>query len=444
MSAGWVEAEDPGRLIWEPGLLTKRPTVNGQQRSEPLTDPEDSAGTTSADRRMVRGGSFIHDAPDTVPAVWGAGSDVLMSEGEPLIVTGPTGVGKTTLGAQVIHARLGYSSHVLGYPVATTGGRVLYLACDRPAQIARALRRHFRDIPRGDLDERLRVWTGPPMYDLARRPDHLLELANRAGADTVVIDSLKDVAVKLSDEETGQGLNRAMQLCVANGVEVLVYHHQVKRGPGGQGKPNSLADVYGSAWITAGAGSVLLLWGAAGDPIVELSHLKQPAETVGPMRVIHDHEAGRSEVWHGVDPLALLRVAPRSASEVAAALYGGQTDDTTVQKARRKLEKYVRDGLAVRLDGLARGGSGGGSEGTRYAARATDEATDTPPLAPPDRPTVKRPTLTRVSAGQATDAATDATDAVATDVHPPLYKEGGDGSAGGDPLSTTSSSVASH
>jgi hypothetical protein len=34
--------------------------------------------------------------------------------------------------------------------------------------------------------------------------------------------------------------------------------------------------------ITAGAGSVVLLWGAAGDPIVEWRHLKQPAAEVGP------------------------------------------------------------------------------------------------------------------------------------------------------------------
>lgn len=302
--------------------------------------------------RLVSGGAFIHDATDHVPALWGRDEDVLWAEGEPLMLTGPTGVGKTTIAGQLVAARIGFTDTALGFPVAP-GRRLLYLAMDRPAQIRRAHRRRFRDYPRELLDERLVVWQGPPPADLAREPERLLDLARQAGADTVVIDSLKDAAIKLSDEETGQGINRAFQLCVANDVEVLALHHQTKRGGGGQGKPNSLADVYGSAWITAGCGSVLLLWGSAGDLVVELSHLKQPAGVVGPLKVVHDPAAGASHVRDHVEVADLLDDTPRAVREIAMVLHGGDgpATDSDVERTRRALERLVRDGGAVRIAG---------------------------------------------------------------------------------------------
>jgi replicative DNA helicase len=305
---------------------------------------------TSYRARMVDGGAFVHDAPAQVPAVWGVGDDVLMSVGEPLILTGPTGVGKTTLGGQVVAGRLGLLPEVLGYPIQPGQRRVLYLAMDRPAQIARALGRLLRAHPREVLTERLVVWKGPPPVDLARHPSQLLELANEADADTVVIDSLKDAAVKLSDEETGQGISRAMNYCVADGVEVLAFHHQTKRAGSGSGKPTSLADVYGSGWITAGAGSVILLWGAAGDLVVELSHLKQPAAEVGPLMLVHDHHAGTTVVKDRIDVLDLL-AGKVTVREVAMKLNAG-TDpvtDSDIEKTRRKLDELVRNGLVVKL-----------------------------------------------------------------------------------------------
>jgi hypothetical protein len=348
--------------------LKVREEAQRQFRTEQDTPPE------SETSRLVPGGAFIHDAPAQVPAVWGRGEEVFWSEGEPLIITGPTGVGKTTLGGQVIAARLGLFSTVLGYPV-TPGRRVLYLAMDRPVQIARALGRVLRQYPREILDERIVFWRGPPPSDLAAHPGVLLELARQADADTVVLDSLKDAAVNLSNEEVGQGLNRALQLCIASNIEVIGYHHQTKRGNGGISKPNSLADVYGSAWITAGVGSVLLLWGEAGDPIIELSHLKQPAGEIGPLQLIHDAAAGTMAIVEGGDVLDLLLTQPRTASEVATVLYGAQNPSKAqVEKARRKIQKLVEKGLAVRLgnpsSGGAEDGRKGGGDGARYGAAA--------------------------------------------------------------------------
>ena len=90
---------------------------------------------------FVGGGAFILDAPDRVPALWGEGDRVLWAEGEALMVCGGPGVGKTTITGQLVRALLA-GGDVLGLPVARRR-RVLYLAMDRPRQIARSLRRQF-------------------------------------------------------------------------------------------------------------------------------------------------------------------------------------------------------------------------------------------------------------------------------------------------------------
>jgi len=79
----------------------------------------------------------------------------------------------------------------------------------------------------------------PLPFDLAGEPAALLAMAKHYGADVVVLDSLKDVAADLSREETGQGLNRAFQGCVADEVDVLALHHQ-RKAQNGAGKPNRL------------------------------------------------------------------------------------------------------------------------------------------------------------------------------------------------------------
>jgi hypothetical protein len=335
--------------------------------------------TPQRPRQLIDGGTFIYQAADHVTAVWGEDDDVLWAEGEPLIITGPTGIGKTTLGTCVVAGRLGLLPDTLGYLVTPGRRRTLVLAMDRPRQIQRAMARLLRQYPEDVLNRRLIVWQGPPPMDLARHPLMLHQLAELADADTVVLDSLKDAALKLSEEETGQGLSRAMNYCVSNGVEVLAYHHQTKRSGNAQGKPNSLADVYGSQWITAGAGSVLLLWGNAGDLVVELSHLKQPAADVGPLQVGHDHVAGRSFLYEGSGNrdslLDLLRSGPQTASTVASWIYGDACDRAAVAKARRRLDKLVELGQAARLDdGPTRGGTAGGSQGTRYVTASSRDS----------------------------------------------------------------------
>ena len=108
---------------------------------------------------------------------------------------------------------------------------VLYVAADRPRQIARSFRRMVREGHRAAL-EWLTVWSGPLPFDLAADgAERLTEFAAEFGAGTIVLDSLKDVALDLSKEETGSRVNLALQHTLAAGVEVLAIHHQRKGGP---------------------------------------------------------------------------------------------------------------------------------------------------------------------------------------------------------------------
>ena len=303
--------------------------------------------------RYVGGGAFIHDTPDRTPALWGQGSDVLWAQGESLMIAGGSGVGKTTLVGQLVLALI-VGGDVLGYPMKPRR-RVLYLAMDRPSQIGRALRRTLKWADRDVLDDRLVIWPGPPLADMAKDRGLLLKMAQEADADTIVVDSLKDAAIGLSEDAVGAGYNSARQLALTNGVELIELHHLVKRGPNGE-VPKALADLYGSGWLTAGAGSVVLLHGQAGDVMVKFIHLKQPENVVGPFTVLHDHDAGTSSVLDRVDlsdrtVVAVVEQAGSSGitvNDAALALFGPDVAAKEEQQVRRRLDRLTKAGRIER------------------------------------------------------------------------------------------------
>lgn len=322
----------------------------------------------------VDGAEFILDQPAEVPAIWGEGSRVLWAPGEALMIAGPQGVGKTTLAGQILCALLGTLTTVLGLPVAAFSGRILYLAMDRPRQISRSLRRQFSEKDRALLAERLVVRPGPPPADLAASPTLLATMAQHHGASVVVVDSLKDAVVGLSDDAVAASYNRARQHLLASGCEIIELHHVVKRTTKNDQPGSAVDSIYGSTWLTSGCGSVVLITGEPGDPIVGFRHVKQPAEEVGPYRLLHDQDTGTLSIEHGVDLLELVKLAGPdglTAKDAAAAVTEKtQPSRSDIEKARRKLDKLVQAHVLERLDGSA-GGANGGSTTAWFLADQT-------------------------------------------------------------------------
>lgn len=325
---------------------------DGENGSKAAVAPE------ALDRTMP-GGTFALDVPDLADAtLWGRDSQVLWVRGEPLLIVGPTGIGKTTLAWNLVLSLIGLRApELLGLPVRPIEGRVLYIAADRPDQARRALRRMVTEEDRATLDERLSVWYGPLLFDVSRDSDQLAPFVKGRGAEVVFIDSLKDIATDLAKDEGGSRLNRAVQLVVASGIQLAGLHHH-RKASGDNKRPNTLDDVYGSVWIVAGAGSVTCLWGKPGDTTIDFSQLKMPAEEVGPFTVTVDHASGIIGVADGTGPLSILRSSPKglTADGLARALYSTDTPTKSQrERARRKLEALVAAGRAYRRDGSGRG-----------------------------------------------------------------------------------------
>ena len=98
----------------------------------------------------------------------------------------------------------------------------------------------------------------------------------------------------------------------------------------------------------------MLLWGEPGDLIVELRHLKQPADEVGPFRVVHDHGRGATTIHEHVDLETVLETTRFGLTVKDAARVLFESDDpraNEIEKARRKLERLVERNLAERRDG---------------------------------------------------------------------------------------------
>lgn len=326
---------------------------NGRNGDAPPGDNASDEGSDSEPNplrvRLIGAGAWLAAEPDHVPAVWGDGDEVLWAEGEPFLIGGQQGLGKTTLGQRLVVTAVGLGDgQLLGYPVKRFR-RVLYLAMDRPRQAARSMRRMVSPAMYAALDERVLIWRGPPLRDLGKRPGHLLELALAADAELVVIDSLKDAAMKLTDDEVGANVNRAFQFVVAAGIEVGGLHHERKADGASTSRKAGIDNFYGSTWLTSGCGSVVQLIGNPGDPIVRFHHVKQPVVEVGPFDVLHDHAAGTVTVADRErSPVDIVNRSPRgiTARMAAQGLAGTiEVSRTDVAKVRSKLDRAAGKGL---------------------------------------------------------------------------------------------------
>lgn len=237
----------------------------------------------------------------------GKDDEILWAEEESFIIVGDTGYGKSTLAQNIVKTGIGLQSDVIGYPVREFK-RVLYIAADRPMQIKYSLSRMVNEATRSHWNEHVHVHEGPLDFAINEKPDLLSAFAKLSRekwggvmADCLVIDSLKDIASAISDDEDGIKVNRALQAVTREGIQLMITHHPRKMGNDrwkkGEVPTPTLDDVYGSKFITAGAGSVLFLYNPALDG-VNIAHVKSPAGEVVLPRVSFSKVTGLAS-WAG-------------------------------------------------------------------------------------------------------------------------------------------------
>ena len=177
-------------------------------RPQPAATNDDWPEAASSGAPKWTDGTEWLSEPENAASVWGSGDEILWSPGEPLLITGPEGVGKSTLLQQLVLARLGLRHEVLGFPVKPTERRVVYIAGDRPIQIRRSWLRMLSKEDLRALSGRLAICEDP--IDLARNPRALADVALAARADTVAVDGLSDIIVAdLREDLTGLIIKRA-------------------------------------------------------------------------------------------------------------------------------------------------------------------------------------------------------------------------------------------
>ena len=240
-------------------------------------------------RYATDGWAFVTDTATETAPIWGEPGKAAWASGESLMLVGPPGVGKSTIAQQVVLSRLGLLAQVLEMPV-QAGEKVLYIAADRPA---RARSRLLPDRParrRGDPASAFGLLVRPAARFPERRTSSARRAGRRARRGHRGHRQPQGRRRQATTDEAGLAYNNARRQLLRDGVELLELHHQRKQGQDASRNQRPVLDqVYGSAWFTAGAGSVLFLNGAAGDPIVQLHHLKTVNGEIGPLPITHDH-----------------------------------------------------------------------------------------------------------------------------------------------------------
>lgn len=292
---------------------------------------------------------FLSDDDLDAAPIWGDGSHILWSEGEPFMIAGDDGTGKTTIAHQLIAGRLGFLDELLGYtvrPMSNPEGIIVYLAMDRPKQARRAGRRLMRtldDDQREVLDERLQVWEGPLPVNPLESPEAVLKWLQAEFGDMVsdvFVDSVKDMVPSLSDDTPAANYNLCLQALVTSGIEVVDLHHQ-RKASAQNTTPNQLADVYGSRWLTAGHGSVVMLSHEDRESnVIRMSHRKPVQDVVPSMVARHDGPSGRTALHDG-SHTASSRAEDRNAARVYDALYKRKLSGNPDPMTLRALTKHM-------------------------------------------------------------------------------------------------------
>lgn len=196
-----------------------------------------------------------------------------------MLFTGPSGVGKTQFSMQAA------LSFILGKKLLSRdthfGGRIGFLSMEMgPAEVKEFLRLQMAALSEEEQEEvnkRFVIFpTGEPLFlDTEQGQTQLKVEIERHNLDGVLIDSLgKAVVTGLSDDDAMRNLMNWLSI-VRTHMEVFfwtIHHH--RKASGDNKKPKTLADVFGSQFLTSLSSSVISLWPPDDSDVVEVNSLK--------------------------------------------------------------------------------------------------------------------------------------------------------------------------
>lgn len=332
--------------------------------SATLTEPHKSFCPHKA-KLNVDGGLFYNVdvfaalAADRVP-VWGDDDTVMWAEGEYMLLCGDTGVGKTTMGVQLIAARAGLTDTFLGFPVAE-GKRSLWLHADRPYQLQQMLRDVFTEDELASMSDRFVVASGIPdekLYGNFKIDEkHYYNLARQVEADTLVIDSLFNVVSDPNDFAVAKQFTDAVKYACENGVQTLVLHHPRKTSSSSSDSELSVDRVYGAQSFTASAGSVFTFKKAKDSKNALLRQQKMPKGSLEPIEMFQDWKGSKRFVVVSsgdsgdatvIEYLNLCKVTGEKGTKSGYASLmarGGEVTATLKKKAQRALVAAEASGV---------------------------------------------------------------------------------------------------
>ena len=280
MTAGYYTwDDDAGAFLTNAQRAAADDAMFGSSRDDGDPGDDQDGGEPIWASAIIDGLTWIESGSPTIEPLWGNEGGIPAARLQPTTIAAASGAGKTTLVQRLALGALGIEGFdiLLGWPVAPTAGRVLYLASDRPEQARLSMQRMVTtDEARRVIQQRMQPSRGPPPEDVAADSLLLRDMARHAGATFVIPDSLKDMTVRLSDDAVGSNVNRAYQHLVADGRDVIVPHHVRKVGQVQDKKTRASPSTTstGRSGCSTGNGSVIYL--EAGPVDVELHQLKTP------------------------------------------------------------------------------------------------------------------------------------------------------------------------
>ena len=236
-------------------------------------------------------------SPEYIPLIGNKDTGLLWAKGAPLYIAGSEGTGKTFLLLQYVRAAFSNEKWLGRFRVAPLERheRIVILNMDRPEPLKIRLGQIIETMALPPMPHRIQMLQMSDLQgkNLINDPTLLKDICRETESTHVLIDGLDRLLEDVTADQGGRAVADGMTHALSGGFQVMATMHLVKSRDNAPAN-NRSRDVYGSQYLGASAGSLLVLNKESETCIT----LKQRKNIVGhePFdgRVIHDHPEHRS------------------------------------------------------------------------------------------------------------------------------------------------------